>query len=217
MMREGKDGQGEPTHVRHLRIHRRLARRPAHPEGHVRHHGASRPRRRGAVPRRRRGAGAPEAVAHRPRRRQPAHGARRRRPRRPHHLAGARARRHPARGSGGRGGHRTVCHRVQRRDLQLPRPARRAGGARLGVQDALRHRSAAHGLPRLGRRRPFAAARHVRVRHLEPRDARIVLRAGFLRHQTALLHGAEGERRQRGCNGGRELRGGQRNGMRGRG
>ena len=59
-----------------MRIHRRDRSRRAHVEGHVRHHGAPRPRRRGPVPCRRRGAGASAPVAHRPRERQPAHGAR---------------------------------------------------------------------------------------------------------------------------------------------
>ena len=164
-----------------------------------------------------RGTGAPEAVAHRPRRRQPADGARRRRPRRPHHLAGARARRHPARGSGGRGGHRTVRHRVQReiynyRDLRAELEAQ-AGRSRRTQTPKCCSRATSPGAKTsfcgcaACSRSPSGTARH----------ASCSARGIFFGIKTVLLHGAEGERRQRGCNGGRERRGGQRNGMRGRG
>ena len=194
----GRRMQERSNHVRYLRIHGRRGVRQAHLEGDVRRHGASRPRRRGAVPRRRKRdrAGASPPLAHRPGGRRPAHGARRRRPLLARHDAGLRPRRRVSRERRGRDVHRALRDRVQRRDLQPPRPPRGVGGGRLEVQDLLRHRGAARGVPGMGRGRARQAPRHVRVRRVGSRGARAVLRARFLRDQAVLLHRAAGRRRR---------------------
>ena len=119
---------GMPHHVRYLRIHAGNRIQPAYPESHVRRHGPSRARRRRPVHRRgkRYCAWTPPPVAHRPCERQPAYGARHGRARRRHHVSGAASRWHPVRHARTGRCKGPVRHRVQRRNLQLPRPARRA-------------------------------------------------------------------------------------------
>ncbi len=76
---------------------------------------------------------------------------------------------------------------LQRRGLQLPRTASRAGSARSSVPVADRFRGGAERLARVGPgvRRPLQ--RHVRIRHLGQARAGTVPGARPLRHQAALL------------------------------
>ena len=61
---------------------------------------------------------------------------------------------------------RTLRHRFQRRDLQLPRAAPGLGGGRSNLSHHVRYRSPAGAVRPRGRAHVAAAARHVRLRHL---------------------------------------------------
>ena len=61
---------------------------------------------------------------------------------------------------------------LQRRAVQLPGAAARAGGRGVALRHQLRHRGRARGLAALGHRRPAAVPRHVRVRAVRRADRR---------------------------------------------
>ena len=157
--------------MRYLRIHRGDRSRSARFEGDVRHHGAPRPRRRRPVPPTAWRRGIAACRLHRPRERQPvwrwrATGA---------HDSVVTS---PAvEGSALAVHRRRLRHRVQRRDLQLPRPARRAGRRRLDVQDRVRHRNAARVVPGVGQAVARQGARHVRSPSGTKQNRELFLRA----------------------------------------
>ena len=82
---------------------------------------------------------------------------------------------------------RPLLHRLQRRDLQLPRAAGRAGKSGPCVSVPQRHRGAAACPDRMGPRRPAPADRHVRLRPAGSAGTQAAAGPRFLRHQAALL------------------------------
>ena len=144
--------------MRHRRHRRRRARTPD-ARGHAGRARSPRARRSGHVPGRRRRARHDAAGDHRPRHRPPADDQRR----------------------------RQHDPRLQRRDLQLPRAARRARSARPSLPHAERHRGDPAGLG--GRRRGLrrAPARDVRLRHLGRAPAHALPGARSRRQEAALL------------------------------
>ncbi len=90
---------------------------------------------------------------------------------RAHAAVGDRPRRQSAADVDGR---RPADRRVQRRDLQLPRAARRARSPRLRVSHRRRHRGPAGGVARVGRSAGRPAARDVRLRAVGRIDAHAV-------------------------------------------
>src|SRR5207245_1859141 len=83
--------------------------------------------------------------------------------------------------------HRTLLDRLQRRDLQLPPAARRAGGRRASVPDAQRHRGHPPRVRRVRRGVRRAPLRHVRLRHLGRRGTSAVPCSRPAGEEAALL------------------------------
>ena len=81
---------------------------------------------------------------------------------------------------------RALLDRLQRRGLQLPRPARRAHGAGSHLRHRLRHRGRAAGVRAVGSRGVRPVQRHVRPGDLGPRRAAAHPGPRPLRHQAAL-------------------------------
>ncbi len=92
---------------------------------------------------------------------------------------------------------RPLFDRLQRRDLQPPRPARRARPRRVRLPHEERHRDAPRLLRPLAGRRLAPPRGHVRRRDLEPRGAHADAGAGPRRHQAAVPHTAERRHRVR--------------------
>src|SRR5206468_1384581 len=129
--------------------------------GDVRSHPAPRAGRRGRLCGRPRGIGHAAAQHHRPGRRAPTDFQRR----------------------------SVQGHRLQRRDLQLPRAAARAAAARTHIHVAGRYRDDSASLRRARSAVCRAAPRHVRVRHLGRDDPDVAPRARPVWHQAALCRG----------------------------
>ena len=80
-----------------------------------------------------------------------------------------------------------TTHRLQRRDLQLPRTAGRTGGAGAHVRFIVGHGSTTRSLQRMGNRGPDSPRGHVRLRPARSRPQNPPPCPGLLRHQAALL------------------------------
>ena len=83
-------------------------------------------------------------------------------------------------------------HRLQWRDLQLHRVARRAAGRRVPFPIDQRHRGLAGGLPTVGPELPRQAERDVGICHPRPAPRRAVRRAGPVRRKAPLRAPGQG-------------------------